>query len=61
MLKRHPAVVEARVVGEPHPEYGEVPVAYVKTREKVTEEELLTFVNSQVAFYKRLKKIYIET
>lgn len=61
VLKKHPAVVEARVVGEPHPEYGEVPVAYVKTREKVTEEELLTFVNSQVAFYKRLKKIYIET
>lgn len=60
VLKKHPAVVEARVVGEPHPEYGEVPVAYVKTREKVTEEELLNFVNSQVAFYKRLKKIYVE-
>jgi len=59
ILKRHPAVAEAKVVGEPHPEYGELPVAYVKVKRQISEEELLQFVNSQVAFYKRLKKIYI--
>ncbi|AAL64215.1 long-chain-fatty-acid--CoA ligase [Pyrobaculum aerophilum str. IM2] len=60
ILKRHPAVLEAKVVGELHPEYGEVPVAYIKVKGEVSEENLLNFINSQVAFYKRLKKIYIE-
>ncbi|AFA40023.1 hypothetical protein Pogu_1996 [Pyrobaculum oguniense TE7] len=60
VLKKHPAVVEAKVVGEPHPEFGELPVAYVRVSKPVSEEELLNFVNSQVAFYKRLKKVYIE-
>ncbi|MEM4964055.1 MAG: long-chain fatty acid--CoA ligase, partial [Pyrobaculum sp.] len=59
LLKRHPAVAEANVVGEPHPHYGEVPVAYVKLRESVSPEELLDFVNSKVAPFKRLHKIYI--
>ncbi|MEM0370456.1 MAG: class I adenylate-forming enzyme family protein [Pyrobaculum sp.] len=59
LLKRHPAVAEANVVGEPHPHYGEVPVAYVKLRESVSPDELLDFVNSKVAPFKRLHKIYI--
>ncbi|MFN3804882.1 MAG: class I adenylate-forming enzyme family protein [Pyrobaculum sp.] len=59
ILKGHPAVVNARVVGEPHPEYGEIPVAYVKTGQPVSEEELLNYVNSRVAFYKKLRKLYL--
>ena len=31
MLAGHDAVLEAAVVGAPHPVYGEVPVAYVVT------------------------------
>jgi fatty-acyl-CoA synthase len=30
VLEAHPAVVEAAVVGVPHPEWGEVPVAFVR-------------------------------
>lgn len=60
LLRRHPAVEEAKVVGEPHPAHGEVPVAYVKLRGPATQEELLEFVNSRVAPYKRLHRVYIQ-
>ncbi len=59
VLSKHPAVKEALVKGEPDPEVGERPVAYVVLKEPASEKELLDFVNSRVAFYKRLKKIYI--
>jgi Acyl-CoA synthetases (AMP-forming)/AMP-acid ligases II len=58
ILLRHPAVERAVVKGEPDPEVGEIPVAYVVKRGEVTEDELLSFVNSKVAFYKKLKKVY---
>jgi long-chain acyl-CoA synthetase len=43
VLHRHPAVLEAAVVGVPHDAYGEVPVAYVATypEASVDEAELL--------------------
>jgi long-chain acyl-CoA synthetase len=63
VLKRHPAVKEALVRGEPDPEVGERPVGYVVLREgyedKVSEEELMGFVNSKVAGYKKLKALHI--
>ncbi len=37
---------------------GKIPVAYVVKRGEVTEDELLSFVNSKVAFYKKLRKVY---
>ncbi|MGV9709808.1 class I adenylate-forming enzyme family protein [Gordonia sp. NPDC003424] len=42
VLHGHPAVLEAAVVGAPHPAYGEVPVAYVTLHPErtVTESEL---------------------
>jgi len=58
ILLRHPMVEKALVKGEPEPEVGELPVAYVVKKGDVTAEELMNFVNSRVAFYKRLKKIY---
>ncbi|HSO54540.1 MAG TPA: AMP-binding protein [Actinomycetes bacterium] len=43
VLGRHDAVLEAAVIGAPHPVYGEVPVAYVVTYPDaaVTTDELL--------------------
>ncbi len=63
VLKRHPAVKEALVKGEPDPEVGERPVGYVVLREgyegKVSEGELMDFVNSKVAGYKKLRALRI--
>jgi long-chain acyl-CoA synthetase len=63
ILKRHPAVKEALVRGEPDPEVGERPVGYVVLREgyegKVSEEELMNYVNSKVAGYKKLRALHI--
>jgi long-chain acyl-CoA synthetase len=58
---RHEAVQQAYVYGEPDPEVGERPVAKVVLRpgKSTTEQELLDFVNSRVAFYKRLHRVYI--
>ncbi|NAZ31801.1 MAG: long-chain fatty acid--CoA ligase, partial [Acidilobus sp.] len=51
----------AYVYGEPDPEVGERPVAKVVLRpgKSATEQELLNFVNSRVAFYKKLHRVYI--
>jgi len=61
LLMRHEAVQQAYVYGEPDPEVGERPVAKVVLRpgKSTTEQELLDFVNSRVAFYKRLHRVYI--
>ena len=50
VLGRHPAVLEAAVVGAPHEVYGEVPVAYVVTYPGavVTEEELLALCRANL-------------
>lgn len=59
LLRKHPAVGDALVRGEPDPETGERPVAFVVLREgyegRVSEEELMDFVNSRVAGYKKLR------
>ncbi len=64
ILMGHPAVEEAHVYGEPHPEYGQIPVAEVKLKPewkgKVTPEELMNYVNSRVAFYKKVRKVVIK-
>ncbi|MGC9210021.1 MAG: class I adenylate-forming enzyme family protein [Acidilobus sp.] len=61
MLMKHEAVQQAYVYGEPDPEVGERPVAKVvlKPGKTATEQELLNFVNSRVAFYKKLHRVYI--
>ncbi|BFH74410.1 class I adenylate-forming enzyme family protein [Sulfurisphaera javensis] len=61
ILKTHPSVIDAKVIGEDAGQLGQQPVAKVIVKEKRAglEEELLNYVNSKVAFYKRLKKVYI--
>ena len=53
MLLRHAAVREASVIGRPHPEWGEVVVAYVVG--DVEPGELDTLCLSQIARFKRPK------
>lgn len=49
----HPAVLEAAVIGIPHPKWQERPVAYVVAKPefkgRLTQEELLEFLRPQVA------------
>ena len=61
ILKSHPLVVDAKVVGEDAGNAGQQPVGKVVVKEKREglAEELLNYVNSKVAFYKRLKRIDI--
>ncbi len=61
ILESHPAVKKAYVDGEWDPEVGHRIFAKVvlkdEYRGKVSEEELLNFVNGKVAFYKKIRKI----
>jgi fatty-acyl-CoA synthase len=53
-LLRHPAVLEAAVVGMPHPRWGESPHAFVVLREgmQATDTELREFARGALAHFK---------
>jgi acyl-CoA synthetase (AMP-forming)/AMP-acid ligase II len=53
VLRQHPAVRDAGVVGVPDPERGEVPVAFVIAGAAAEPDELLSFVAGRLAEYKR--------
>ncbi|ALU11793.1 AMP-dependent synthetase [Ignicoccus islandicus DSM 13165] len=61
ILQKHPCVEEVTVEGEPAGDVGQIPVAKVKLKEeckgKVSEEEIMNFVNSKVAAYKKVRKV----
>ncbi len=61
ILKSNSNVIDTLVYGEDSGNLGTQPVAKVVVKEKKPnlEEELLNYVNSRVAFYKRLKRVYI--
>lgn len=54
VLYQIPEILEAAVVGVPHPIYGEVPKAYVvlKSNQNVTEEDVKTYCSHHIAKYK---------
>jgi long-chain acyl-CoA synthetase len=58
-LYRHPAVLEAGVIGMPDPVYGEKVIAFVTLRDEVTatEEELRAFARGRIADYKIPERI----
>jgi len=54
VLERHPAVMEAAVVGEPDPIKGEVVHAFVTLQEgrEATERDLIEFTRKSLVYYK---------
>lgn len=56
LLRNHPAVAEAVVIGIPHPTCGEVPRAFVILREgaQLKQDALQEFVSKHVARYKHI-------
>jgi acyl-CoA synthetase (AMP-forming)/AMP-acid ligase II len=59
VLASHAAVLRAAVIGAPHPEKGEEPVAIVECATASTEEELLAHCRASLAPYKVPRRIHI--
>lgn len=57
VLAAFPGVREAAVVGRPHPEWGEVPVAFLAVDTAVDPDELTAFCKGQMAGFKVPKEI----
>lgn len=57
ILREHPKIEDAAVIGIPHDLYGEVPKAFVVQKKlmDVTEKELLAFVDERISDHKRLR------
>ncbi len=57
----HPKVFEAALVGAPHPEKGEIPVAFVQLKEgeEASAEELLAWCRENIAAYKAPRRVEI--
>jgi len=60
-IVKHPAVLEAAVVGVPSEQWGETPVAYVVLREgqEASRDELMTWVNQRVGKTQRLSDLVL--
>ncbi|MDG4832826.1 acyl-CoA synthetase [Solwaraspora sp. WMMD1047] len=57
-LLSHPAVREAAVVGEPHPDLGQQIVAYV-VGDPVPDQELIDFVATRLSRHKRPRRVHL--
>jgi acyl-CoA synthetase (AMP-forming)/AMP-acid ligase II len=59
VLREHPAVRDAGVIGRPDPQQGEVPVAFVSLAAEAEPGELRGFVAERVAAYKQLSDVHL--
>jgi len=59
ILNRHEAVQQCAVIGKPDPLGGESPVAFIELKEgqKIFADDLLEFINSKIAHYKKVREI----
>lgn len=58
LLLEHPQVLDVAVVGKPDVEAGEVPKAYVVAKGPgLTAEEIMSFVASRVAGFKKIREV----
>jgi fatty-acyl-CoA synthase len=59
VVMRHPAILEAAVVGMPDPKWGEVPKAYVtlKPGQTATEQQIVDHCKANLARYKAPKAV----
>lgn len=58
ILLTHPAIADAAVIPSPDEEAGEVPKAFIVRKSDITEAEVMAFVESHVAPYKKIR--YVE-
>ncbi|XP_026493849.2 uncharacterized protein LOC113399050 [Vanessa tameamea] len=59
ILRSHPAVQDAAVIGVPHDFNGEAPKAFIikKNGQNASPEELQTFVSKKVASFKKIEEV----
>jgi long-chain acyl-CoA synthetase len=59
-LYRHPAVREAAVVGEPHALHGEIPVAFISTKEgtSATADQIRSFCRESLGRHEVPRKVF---
>jgi long-chain acyl-CoA synthetase len=57
-LVEHPDVIDAAVIGIPHDDFGEQPLAFIVTdpSDHPSDDELLRFLNGRLASYKRPRR-----
>jgi acyl-CoA synthetase (AMP-forming)/AMP-acid ligase II len=61
ILVGHPQIQDAAVIAEAHPDFGEVPVAYVVLRSQAecAAEDLIEYAAKGLAKYKRLARVVV--
>ncbi|MFH0787423.1 MAG: AMP-binding protein [Pseudomonadota bacterium] len=61
ILVGHPDILDAAVIGEPHPSFGEVPLAYVVLRpeSRLSPPAIIEYAAVGLAKYKRLNRVVI--